>query len=149
LFKLLVDSPAPDRIVVMLQEEVALRVVAPLGALTYLGAAVSTLATARLVQRVAPGSFFPVPKVRSAIVRIDRRSEPAVAVESVTSFLEFLRAGFAQPRKQLHNSLSQGLGTTSARVHELISHIGIDSTRRPSQLALDEWGMLYTAWSQA
>jgi 16S rRNA (adenine1518-N6/adenine1519-N6)-dimethyltransferase len=146
LFKLLAERPAPYRIVAMLQEEVALRVVARPGALTYLGAAVSTLATARLVRRVAPGSFFPVPKVRSAIVRLDRRAEPAVAVDSVARFLEFLRAGFAQPRKQLHNSLGHGLGVSAPIVHELARDARIDSQRRPSQLTLDEWGMLYAAW---
>ncbi len=148
LFKLLLGHPTPSRIVVMLQEEVALRVVAASGALTYLGAAVATLATGRIVQRVAPGSFFPVPKVRSAVVRLDVLRQPAVSIDSVTGFLEFLRAGFAQPRKQLHNSLGQGLGGRASEVQELAANVGVDSRRRPGDLALEEWGQLYGAWRE-
>jgi len=148
LFKLLLGHPTPSRIVVMLQEEVALRVVAASGARTYLGVAVGTLATARLVQRVAPGSFFPVPKVRSAVVRLDVLRQPAVSIDSVTGFLEFLRAGFAQPRKQLHNSLGQGLGGRASEVQELAANVGVDSRRRPGDVALEEWAQLYGAWRE-
>lgn len=145
LFKLLTNPPRPTRIVAMVQEEVAHRIVGRPGAMTYLGAAVATLAEARLVRRVAPGSFFPVPKVRSAVVRIDLRAAPAVPVASVGSFLAFLRAGFAQPRKQLHNSLGQGLGVSGDRVQMAARALGIDSRRRPGDLSIEEWAALHDA----
>ena len=143
LFKLLTEPPRPVRIVAMVQEEVAQRIVGRPGAMTYLGAAVAVLADARLVRRVAPGSFFPVPKVRSAIVRLDVRVEPAVQVGSVPSFLAFLRAGFTQPRKQLHNSLAQGLELPASRVQAAAGAAKINSRRRPGELRLDEWAALY------
>ena len=143
LFKLLTEPPRPTRIVAMVQEEVARRIVGRPGAMTYLGSAVATLAEARLVRRVAPGSFFPVPKVRSAIVRLDLRPEPAVQVDSVTAFLAFLRAGFKQPRKQLHNSLGQGLGVAPERIQVAAEAIGLDPRKRPGELELDTWAALY------
>lgn len=145
LFKLLTESPRPTRIVAMVQEEVAHRIVGRPGAMTYLGAAIATLAEARLVRRVAPGSFFPVPKVRSAIVRIEVRPAPAALVDSVESFLAFLRAGFAQPRKQLHNSLGQGLRVPGERVQVAAHAVGIDSRRRPGELSIEEWVALHNA----
>ena len=145
LFKLLTEPPRPARIVAMVQEEVAQRIVGRPGHLTYLGAAVATLAEPKLVRHVAPGSFYPVPKVRSAVVRLDVRPAPAVEVDSIDDFLAFLRIGFTQPRKQLHNSLSQGLGVPNERVQPAVMTAGIDSRRRPGELRLDEWAALYRA----
>jgi len=145
LFKLLTEPPRPTRIVAMVQEEVALRIVARGGQMTYLGAAVATLAQPRLVRHVAAGSFYPVPKVRSAIVRLDVRPVAAVDVPSVSDFLAFLRAGFTQPRKQLHNSLAQGLALPADRVQSVVRAAGIDSQRRPGELRLDEWALLQRA----
>lgn len=143
LFKLLTAPPRPTRIVAMVQEEVAQRIVGRHGVMTYLGAAMATLAEPRLVRRVSPGSFFPVPKVRSAIVRLDVRPFPAVDVDSASSFLQFLRAGFTQPRKQLHNSLSQGLDIPAERAQTAAAAAGIDSRRRPGELSLEDWAALY------
>jgi 16S rRNA (adenine1518-N6/adenine1519-N6)-dimethyltransferase len=143
LFKLLTEPPRPERIVAMMQEEVAHRIVGRGDALTYLGTAVAALGDARLVRRVAPGSFFPVPKVRSAVIRIDVSPAPTVEIDSVPAFLAFLRAGFAQPRKQLHNSLGQGLGLSSELTQRVAEDAGIDSRRRPGELRLTEWADLY------
>ena len=145
LFKLLTEPPRPVRIVAMVQEEVAKRIVGRPGDLTYLGAATSALADARLVMRVAPGSFFPVPKVRSAVVRLDLRSSPVVPLGDVPAFLAFLRSGFTQPRKQLHNSLAQALGSSAEAMGRVAAAVGIDSRRRPGTLGLEEWLALYRA----
>jgi 16S rRNA (adenine1518-N6/adenine1519-N6)-dimethyltransferase len=145
LFRLLFEPPEPNRIVAMLQEEVAERVVAQPGRMTFLGAAVATVAQARIVRRVAPGSFFPVPKVRSAVVRLDRRAEPMVPSSSVSAFVAFLRAGFAQPRKQLRNSLAIGLGLAAGEVAADAAEAKVDPSRRPEQLTLAEWVALYYA----
>jgi 16S rRNA (adenine1518-N6/adenine1519-N6)-dimethyltransferase len=143
LFKCLFTPPWPTRIVAMVQLEVANRIVGRRRAMTFLGMAVATVAEARLVRRVAPGSFFPVPKVWSAIVRLDLRPAPAVPAEGVSGFVEFLRAGFAQPRKQLHNSLAQGLGIPPAEAQAAARAVGVDSLRRPGDLDLSEWSALY------
>jgi 16S rRNA (adenine1518-N6/adenine1519-N6)-dimethyltransferase len=143
LFKLVLGSPRPSRLVVMVQEEVAERIAAREGAMTYLGAALATKATARIVRRVPPGAFYPPPKVRSAVLRIDVQAQPTVEVDSLDAFLKFLRLGFTQPRKQLHNSLSQGLQTTAAEVRAAAERAGVDSARRPGELRLEDWAALY------
>jgi 16S rRNA (adenine1518-N6/adenine1519-N6)-dimethyltransferase len=145
LFRLLFTPPYPSRIVAMLQEEVAERVVAQRPPISYPGAAVATVAEARIVRRVAPGSFFPVPKVRSAVVRLDRRLEPLVPATDVAPFVDFLRAGFSQPRKQLHNSLAVGLGSAVGVAARLAAAANVDPCLRPHQLSLDEWVALFDA----
>jgi 16S rRNA (adenine1518-N6/adenine1519-N6)-dimethyltransferase len=139
LFRLAFQSPRPDRVVAMLQREVATRVAPPPGRLTYLGAALATVAEARILRQVPPGAFFPRPKVRSAVVRLDFRPEPLVPFERLDGFVAFLRAGFAQPRRQLHNSLALGLGVSGASIASAATRAGIDSTCRPGQLSLEDW----------
>ncbi|MSQ24217.1 MAG: ribosomal RNA small subunit methyltransferase A [Chloroflexi bacterium] len=143
LFRWGFELPRPERIVVMLQEEVARRIVAAPGAMNFLAVALSTVASARIVRRVPPGAFFPVPKVHSAIVRLDIRETGAVAFDRAQHLVTFLRAGFTQPRRQLHNSLALGLGKPSDAVHLLVTAEGFDPTRRPSELSLEEWVVLY------
>lgn len=143
LFKFLFTPPRPRRIVAMLQLEVANRIVPRPGAMTFLSAAIGTVADARIMRRVAPGSFFPVPKVWSAVIRLDLHPEPMLESQSLQAFVEFLRAGFTQPRKQLHNSLAQGLGLPVAAVLAAAEAAGIDPRRRPGDLDLPEWAALY------
>jgi len=68
---------------------------------------------------------------------------PAVEVGDVDGFLELLHAGFKAPRKQLHNSLAIGLGLEPAAADQILKRAGIDSSRRPGTLTLDEWAALY------
>lgn len=143
LFRLAFERPRPQRIVVMLQEEVARRIVAEPGAMTYLAAALGTVATTRLVRRVGPGSFVPVPKVRSAVVRLDLLPEPQVGVDRLDRFIQLLRAGFAQPRQQLHNSLGRGLAVPVSEVRSIVEQIGLPPSRRPAELTLAEWELVY------
>jgi 16S rRNA (adenine1518-N6/adenine1519-N6)-dimethyltransferase len=145
LFRLLLQPPRPTRIVAMVQLEVAQRIVAGPGSWTYLGAAVHLVAEPRIVRRVSPGSFFPVPKVWSAVLRLDVLPQARVAVESVDAFLELLRAGFTQPRKQLHNSLAQGLGIAPDAAHAAIDRTGLDPSLRPGVLSLTDWARVFDA----
>jgi 16S rRNA (adenine1518-N6/adenine1519-N6)-dimethyltransferase len=145
LFRLAFELPRPRRIVVMLQEEVATRIVGRPGASTFLGVALSTVASARLIRRVPPGAFYPPPKVQSAIVRLDLHENPTIQIADAAAFLDFLHAGFTQPRRQLHNSLSQGLGLPSSDVKAALDALAIDSSRRPADLSLQEWTVIHSA----
>ena len=69
--------------------------------------------------------------------------EPAIMVDDVDGFLELVHAGFAAPRKQLHNSLSLGLKLEPAKADLLLGEAGIDPQRRPGTLTLEEWVALY------
>ena len=104
-------------------------------------------AKAKIVCSVPPKYFRPAPKVTSAVVRLDVLSEPAVEVASEDEFFQVVRAGFAAPRKQIRNSLSQGLGIQPSVASQILERAGIDSTRRPQTLNITEWASIYQAMS--
>lgn len=146
LFRLLFERPSPRRIVAMVQDEVADRIVGKPGSMSFMGMAFSAVATARRVRRVPPGAFFPPPKVQSAVVRLDLHAEPRLPREDLGPFVDFLRAGFGQPRRQLHNSLGQGLGLDVDLARAVLEKAGIDVKRRPADLSLEEWIGLFGAY---
>jgi len=146
LTRFLVDVPPPVRMVLMLQREVAEKLLARPGSFSFLSVQTQLLATARLVRHVPPGAFSPRPRVLSTLVRLDTRPAAAVPGGDVRAFLAFVRAGFAQPRKQLRNSLAQGLNEPPARVDALLAATAIPPTRRPQELTLDDWRFLYAAY---
>ena len=133
----------PSWLVATLQDEVAQRVSAPGGQMSYLAVEMQLFAEARLLFRIPARAFRPAPKVRSAVVRLDVRPRLAIDVGDIDSFLRFAQAGFAAPRKQLRNSLAQGLRVPAGVVVELLKHVGLDGSRRPQTLALSEWTSLF------
>jgi 16S rRNA (adenine1518-N6/adenine1519-N6)-dimethyltransferase len=157
LFHYLSIEPAPSVLVLMVQREVAERLAAKAGALSYLAVAVQSAATVRLVRHVAPGSFYPRPRVESAVIKLEPLAEPLVSRAERQAFLELVRAGFGQPRKQLLNSLQQGLvqaaGNADAwerdAVRALLDAAGLRTERRPQELTLVEWRDLFRVCQQA
>ena len=140
------ESETPPRcLVVMVQLEVAESICSRPPHLTLLGAATQLYADARMVMRVAPGAFHPPPKVQSAVVRLDVLARPRVDVP-VDAFFRIVRAGFGNPRKQLRNSLSFGLHVKQEVIDAVMSAAGIDVTRRPQALSLDDWAAVARAW---
>ena len=77
--------------------------------MSLLAVSVQFFATAEVLFRLGPAAFYPPPKVDSAVVRIQVADTPRVDVAVREEFFDVVRAGFRQPRKQLHNALSQGL----------------------------------------
>ncbi|MSQ28796.1 MAG: ribosomal RNA small subunit methyltransferase A [Dehalococcoidia bacterium] len=130
----------PQRLVVMVQLEVARSIVGSPGKLGLLGVAVQYYGRPHIVCEVSPGSFFPPPQVRSAVLTIDVYGSRPVAAPDAETFFRVVRAGFSTPRKQLHNALSNGLNCTSDRTHQLLETAGIDPKRRAETLSLAEWG---------
>jgi len=143
LFRYFEVRPRPSLLVLMVQREVAERIAARPGQLSYLAVAVQSVATVRTVRRVPPGAFFPRPRVESAVVRLDPRPSPLVPDEDRSGFLKLVQAGFAQPRKQLANSLAQGLAVSKADALALLARADIAPHRRPQELELAEWARLY------
>ena len=138
--------PPPLSIVVTLQEEVARNITASPGKMGILSVAVQYYASAKLICTVPPRAFRPPPKVTSAVVRLDVLVSPAVNVADREAFFSVVKSGFSAPRKQLRNSLAQGLGVPGATVGQLLSQLGMDGSRRPATLSLDEWSSVYSAW---
>ena len=139
-------SYPPTLALFMVQREVAESMTASPGAMGLLSVATQFYAKARVVCSVPPAAFRPAPKVRSAVVRLDIPRVPAVSVDSREEFFEVVRAGFSAPRKQLHNSLSHGLGIKASLGSAVLERAGIDGRRRPATLSLDEWAEIYYAW---
>jgi 16S rRNA (adenine1518-N6/adenine1519-N6)-dimethyltransferase len=133
----------PSLMVIMMQEEVARDVTAKPGSMGFLAVSMRLFSVPRMICRVPADCFYPAPKVDSAVVRFDVLPRPAIEVGDVEGFLELLHAGFKAPRKQLHNSLAIGLGLEPAAADEILRRAGIDSSRRPGTLTLDEWAALY------
>ena len=146
--RLLESQPKPELLVVMVQQEVAKNMVAKPGSMGILSVATQFYAKAKMVCSVPPKSFRPPPKVTSAVVRLDVLPEPTVKVDSEEEFFQVVRAGFAAPRKQLRNSLSQGLGIEPVAGGKILEQAGIDATRRPQTLDIPEWAMIYRAWAK-
>jgi 16S rRNA (adenine1518-N6/adenine1519-N6)-dimethyltransferase len=137
----------PTLMVVMVQREVAEAIAAPPGKLGVLGISVQLYARPKVVTRVPAGSFYPAPRVESALLRLDVLPRPPVAVEP-EDFLRLVGAGFAAPRKQLRNSLAQGLGVEPGLVVEALLRAGISPERRPQTLSLEEWARLWDCLGQ-
>jgi 16S rRNA (adenine1518-N6/adenine1519-N6)-dimethyltransferase len=139
---LLEAEQPPTLAVVMVQREVAQRIVAKPGDMSLLAVSVQFYAEPKIVNKVPAGAFYPRPKVDSAVLRLDVRPQPAVPDVDREHFFNVVRAGFGQKRKQLLNSLSSGLALPKEKVQAILEAAGIDPRRRAETLSLDEWGIL-------
>ena len=143
----LTASVKPQMMLVMVQKEVAEAIAAKPGDMSLLSISVQFYGRPEIVRMVPAEAFYPAPEVDSALVRIDLYHEPAVAVDE-GSFFELVRAGFAAPRKQLGNSLSQGLGLPKEGILPLLEKAGIDWQRRAETLTLEEWARLWRVFEE-
>lgn len=138
--------PRPLRMVVMVQREVAGRIAARPGGMILLSVSVQLYGDAQIVCRVPAAGFYPPPEVDSAVLSVDVLAEPRAKVDEA-GFFNVVRAGFSASRKQLANSLGQGLGLPRDQVLHLLDAAGIDPRRRAETLALAEWVRLWRAWA--
>ena len=76
------------------------------------------------------------------MLRIDLYESPPVEVADVERFFEIVRAGFSQRRKQLRNSLSQGLDLPADEVVQALRRVGLQETQRAQELSIDQWARL-------
>lgn len=142
-------SHKPSVMVVMVQKEVAQSIVAQPGEMSILGISVQLYGRPTIVDYVPARSFYPQPKVDSAILRIEVYSKPAVAITDVAGFFQIVKAGFSAPRKQIRNSLAQGLGLAPQEVAHLLKQAKISPQRRPETLSLEEWAKLQQVFAKA
>ena len=139
----ILEAPTPPSLAVLLvQREVAQRMVAQPDEMSLLSVSVQFYARARIVGKVPAGAFLPAPKVDSCVVRLDLRPRPEVADVAPARFFRIVRAGFGQRRKQLRNSLSAGLACSKEQADLWLDAAGIDPRRRAETLSLPEWGRL-------
>lgn len=136
----------PERIVLLVQAEVAERVAAPPGRMSYLSVFAQNVAHAEIVGRVPAAAFEPAPEVDSAILRLRRRDAPIVpSGERREHFVRLVQGGFRERRKQLHNVLARQLALPRIDLDAALAACAIDAERRPQTLAVEEWARLAAA----
>jgi 16S rRNA (adenine1518-N6/adenine1519-N6)-dimethyltransferase len=147
LHRLLGETPRPERLVLMVQREVAERIAAPPGQMSYLSVFVQYHARVRLAFLVPPAAFEPAPAVEGAVIVVepypddDRLAGP----KEEDQLWRLVQASFRERRKMLHNVLSRQLPIEPARVDAALAAAGIAPERRPQTVAVGEWLKLLEA----
>ncbi len=136
----------PRLMVVMLQREVADAIACEGGDMSILALSVQFYARPHIVEYVPAACFYPPPQVDSAVLRLEVRPRPAVEVSDEDGFFSLIRSGFAAPRKQLANSLAQGLVWAKDDALSLLAGVRIDPKRRAETLSLEDWARLWRAF---
>ena len=145
----LLESKLPiERLVVMVQKEVALRMVAKPGTKDYgaLSVAVQYYTEPDIVLDVPPKSFLPAPAVTSSVIRCVLRDKPPVNVIDEKLFFRVVKAGFAQRRKTFANTMKT-TGLSKDRIEELLAKANIDGQRRGETFTLQEFADVANAWA--
>ena len=129
--------PQPERIVFLVQSEVADRLAATPGTKNYgaLTVGVAVTATVERLFTVKAGAFSPPPNVNSAAVRISPLSEPLVGPGEIAALRRFVTAVFGQRRKQLRRVLRTVCGLGKDQAESLLSSLDLDPTARPEVLS--------------
>ncbi|MGB9672613.1 MAG: 16S rRNA (adenine(1518)-N(6)/adenine(1519)-N(6))-dimethyltransferase RsmA [Anaerolineales bacterium] len=141
---LLESHHRPQKLTLTLQKEVAQRICAPAGDLSLLGLSVQLYGKPTIVATIPANAFYPVPKVESAVIRVDLSSEPRIPDTEL--FFRLAKAAFSQKRKTLRNAMMGGLNLPSQEIVNLLVHAQIDANRRAETLTWDEWSRLVQAW---
>jgi 16S rRNA (adenine1518-N6/adenine1519-N6)-dimethyltransferase len=136
---LLGSQPKPRRIVLTIQKELAERICSEPPDMSLLALSVQVYGKPSIVGRIPAGAFFPVPKVDSAIVRIEIYADPLIDRDLLPAFFDLIKQGFSQKRKMLRNALSVGMRLSPADVSVILLQAGIDPKRRAETLDLQEW----------
>lgn len=143
VMRLLEEDLPLSNIVVMVQKEVADRMVSPPGSKEYgaLSVAVQYHTEPYIVTRVSRGAFLPPPEVDSSVIGLRVRAEPPVDVPR-RAFFQVVKAAFGQRRKTLGNALVAGLHLDKPIVQEILNNAGIDANRRGETLSLEEFASI-------
>ena len=132
----------PQTMILMVQKEVAEVITAKPGQMSLMSVGVQYYGNPAIIEYVPAKSFYPAPEVDSAVLRIDVYPQPAVNV-CEKSFFALVRAGFTASRKQIANSLAQGLGLPKPDVLPLLQKADIAPQRRAEALTIQEWARLW------
>ncbi len=147
LLRELCESSNPfNKATLLIQKEVAERVCAKPGSMSLLSVSVQFYCQAQLGKLVPAELFTPPPKVDSQILELTFRSQPLFPDVVVRDFFRVVKAGFAQRRKTLLNSLSGGLQLSREQTTELLLKANITPNTRAQNLSMEQWYQLYTAY---
>ncbi len=146
---LLAGEQKPSRIILTMQKEVAERICAKPGDLSLLALSVQVFGKPVIGLSIPAASFYPPPKVDSAVLRVDIFDQPIIHGKHLDTFFTLVKIGFSQKRKTLRNTMSAGLRCSGDEAAALLQAAGIDPMRRAQTLDLVEWKTLtceYASW---
>lgn len=143
IVRLLLTLPnPPEQVALLIQKEVAERIVAGPGEMSVLAVSVQYFGQPSIAGIVERDKFWPVPRVDSAILQINMYPRPIFSAEPKRLF-RLVKAGFGERRKQLKNSLAGGLNASSDQIIALLEAAHIDPMLRAQDLAMSDWQRLY------
>lgn len=148
IMKLLEEHLPIEKIVVMVQREVAQRMVSGPGSKIYgaLSVSVQYYTEPHLLFEIPPKAFMPAPEVTSAVVSLDVRKVPPVQVKEEQRFFQVVKAAFSQRRKTFANTL-KAAGLSKEQVCMILEASEIDGGRRGETFTLDEFAKVADAWT--
>ena len=135
----------PEVMVLMVQKEVAERIVAQAPDMNMLALSVQFFGQAKIIREVKAGNFWPEPKVDSAVIKITTR-KTKYSPEDEKIFFRLAKIGFAAKRKMLKNNLCGGLklkGEERKKIEEIFEKINFSSKLRAEDLSLENWEKLF------
>lgn len=138
-------SVRPIRMILTVQYEVARRMVAKPGDMSLLAVSAQFYSDPEICTKLGQNAFYPPPNINSAVIRFDLREDPPVPCEDVPAFFRIVKAGFAQRRKQLRNTLAGTLHLDRDAVADRLDAVGVSHKRRAETLSMGEWGRVYAA----
>ena len=150
LHRLLGESPRPRRLVLMVQKEVAERIAAPPGRMSYLSVFVQYHARVRIAFAVPAAAFEPEPAVESAVIVVEpfASDDRLPSAEAEDALWRLVQAAFRERRKMIHNVLSRQLPVEPARVAAALAAANIAPDRRPQTLSVGEWLALLDSFGE-
>ncbi len=150
IFALLEKRLPMERLVAMVQKEVAERMAAQPGGKDYgaLSVAIQYYTEPEIAFIVPPTSFIPAPAVDSAVIVCKRREKPPVEVCDEALFFRVVKAAFSLRRKMLSNSL-KNMGIKSEQVAKWLELAGVDGKRRAETLSLEDFAKLTNSFNEA
>ncbi|NTW22295.1 ribosomal RNA small subunit methyltransferase A [Candidatus Falkowbacteria bacterium] len=151
LRKFLTSEHRPVLMSLLIQKEVAERIVAKPGDMNLLALSVQFYAEPEIIADVPPKSFWPAPKVDSAIIRIRSLDEQQTETRGLSGidekkFFRLAKFGFSAKRKMLKNNLAAGFHVPVADAQAKIEQVGLDGRVRAEDLSLAQWLVLYRLW---
>ena len=132
----------PSCVVLLIQKEVAERVVASAGDMSILAISAQIYAEASLGPLVPAEYFTPPPKVDSQVVILKTRKTPLISAEDEKTFFRIVKAGFGAKRKKLRSSISGNLGISKERAEKLLLDAGVSPDDRAEDLTIESWRRL-------
>lgn len=142
------DGNPPETIVVMVQKEVAEKIVAKSGKHSMISLQVHLFGEPEYVCTVPSEAFHPAPKVDSAVIKIRVAKQPKIDADLKKLFWLF-KVSFAQKRKKLSKNLAAVFRKKPAEIREQLEQISINPDVRAEALTMDEWQKLYLAFANS